>query len=221
MNPRVKDDAKPSARSPLSAGDGTPHAPPFRRRLALAAIALSALCVTQAGAQDVPESKQTRAGLYLWTAQAGGMLQDESVILIDVRSHAEVAFLGLPTRANIHIPYMEMAEPPVFDPESLGYKLAPNPDFLLEFEAFAMENDIGKDRPIVLLCRSGTRSAKAANQIFEIGYQNVYSVVDGFEGDKAKEGPHAGHRTVNGWKNNGLEWTYRIDLTQVYPRDRM
>ncbi|WP_343080208.1 rhodanese-like domain-containing protein [Ostreiculturibacter nitratireducens] len=199
-----------------------PLAPVSRgSRLTFAALALAALSFSQAAAQDIPEAKQTRAGLYLWATEADDLLKDDHAILIDVRTRAEVAFLGLPTRANVNIPYMEMAVPPVFDPDSHGYKLAQNPDFLMEFEAYAMENDVTKDTPIVLLCRSGTRSAKAANQLYEIGYTNVYSVLDGFEGDKAKTGPHAGHRTVNGWKNAGLAWTYSIELTQAYPRDRM
>jgi hypothetical protein len=33
----------------------------------------------------------------------------------------------------------------------------------------------------------------------------LYSVVDGFEGDKSK----AGLRVVNGWKNAGGAWTYK------------
>jgi rhodanese-related sulfurtransferase len=71
------------------------------------------------------------------------------------------------------------------------------------------------------MCRSGTRSAKAANVLYDLGYENVYSVVDGFEGDTSKEGPAAGHRTVNGWKNAGLAWTYTIRPEQAYPPDRM
>jgi len=39
----------------------------------------------------------------------------------------------------------------------------------------------------------------------------VYTVVDGFEGDVAKEGPNAGKRVVNGWKNAGLPWSYRLE----------
>jgi hypothetical protein len=48
------------------------------------------------------------------------------------------------------------------------------------------------------------------------GYTKVYSVVDGYEGDKAKDGPHKGQRTVNGWKNSGLPWTYSLDKDYMY-----
>jgi rhodanese-related sulfurtransferase len=45
----------------------------------------------------------------------------------------------------------------------------------------------------------------------EAGFAQVYTVVDGFEGDVAKEGPNAGKRVVNGWKNAGLPWSYRLE----------
>lgn len=44
----------------------------------------------------------------------------------------------------------------------------------------------------------------------------VYSVTDGFEGDKAKAGPRKGERVVNGWKNAGLPWTYTLDKSAMY-----
>jgi hypothetical protein len=40
--------------------------------------------------------------------------------------------------------------------------------------------------------------------------------VDGYEGDKAKSGPNKGQRVVNGWKNNGLPWSYKLLATKMY-----
>lgn len=60
------------------------------------------------------------------------------------------------------------------------------------------------------MCRSGSRSAKAANLLDQMGYKNVYTILDGFEGDKAKSGPNKGHRVVNGWKNSPLPWSYKL-----------
>jgi len=48
----------------------------------------------------------------------------------------------------------------------------------------------------------------------------VFSLVDGYEGDKAKEGPDQGQRLVNGWRNTGLDWSYSEAASQVYPADR-
>jgi hypothetical protein len=35
------------------------------------------------------------------------------------------------------------------------------------------------------------------------------------EGDMAKEGPNKGRRAVNGWKNNGLPWSYDLDKSKL------
>ena len=45
--------------------------------------------------------------------------------------------------------------------------------------------------------------------------KNKYSVVDVYEGDLASDGPNAGQRVVNGWKDFGLPWSYKpVDLSQ-------
>jgi rhodanese-related sulfurtransferase len=53
----------------------------------------------------------------------------------------------------------------------------------------------------------------AVNQLAAAGFNNVYNITDGFEGDMVKEteSVFAGQRMVNGWKNSGLPWTYSID----------
>jgi rhodanese-related sulfurtransferase len=66
------------------------------------------------------------------------------------------------------------------------------------------------------MCRSGDRSAGAANLMIKAGYKNVYSIADGFEGDIAKDGAHKGERAVNGWKNAGLPWTYKMNKKVMY-----
>ena len=66
------------------------------------------------------------------------------------------------------------------------------------------------------IARSGDRSAAAANLLAQAGFKSVYSVVDGYEGDLAKDGPKAGQRVVNGWKNAGLPWTYKLDKAKMY-----
>jgi rhodanese-related sulfurtransferase len=76
----------------------------------------------------------------------------------------------------------------------------------------AERKSIGKGDVVVLICRSGDRSARAANLLADLGYTRVFSVFDGFEGDLSKEG----RRTVNGWRNAGLPWTYRLTREQAY-----
>ena len=60
---------------------------------------------------------------------------------------------------------------------------------------------------LIVLCRSGTRSARATEGLAQSGFINVYTVADGFEGDPAKRGPREGHRVMKGWKNLNLSWT--------------
>ena len=69
---------------------------------------------------------------------------------------------------------------------------------------------------VILICRSGDRSARAADLLANAGYTQVYSITDGFEGDAAKDGPQAGQRIVNGWKNAGLPWTYKLEKQKMY-----
>ena len=78
---------------------------------------------------------------------------------------------------------------------------------------------LAKDAHLIFMCRSGsTRSAPAADALYELGYANVYSMVDGFEGGKAKTGQHQGARVVNGWKNSGLPWSYKLNPEKIYLR---
>lgn len=58
-------------------------------------------------------------------------------------------------------------------------------------------------------------SSKAANLLATLDYTRVYSVFDGFEGDKAKKGPMKGPRVINGWKNNGLPWSYKPEQSKM------
>jgi rhodanese-related sulfurtransferase len=93
--------------------------------------------------------------------------------------------------------------------------LAPNPDFVAQVEARLAAKSLTKADPVILMCRSGSRSGKAANALAAAGFKAVYSVVDGFEGDKAKDGPNAGRRTVNGWKNKNKSWGYKLEKVKL------
>ena len=62
------------------------------------------------------------------------------------------------------------------------------------------------------MCRSGVRSAAVAALLHKLDYNNVYSVIDGFEGDKSD----TGKRNQNGWKNSNLPWSYELDKEKMY-----
>ncbi len=183
----------------------------------LASVFLPALAVPSWA--EPPLKKQTELGLYVTAREAARMLQDPQVVFIDVRTRAEAMFVGMPQRVDVHIPLMELPAFAQFDPQKGGYGLQPNPDFEEAFLAYAKARGIGPDTPVIVMCRSGSRSAKAANLLYDLGYENVLTMIDGFEGDKAREGPMKGLRVVNGWKNSGLPWGYGIAPEQAYPED--
>jgi rhodanese-related sulfurtransferase len=60
-----------------------------------------------------------------------------------------------------------------------------------------------RDAPVLFLCRSGQRSDSAARAAAAAGYTRAFNVLEGFEGDKDKEG-HRG--TLGGWRKAGLPW---------------
>lgn len=63
---------------------------------------------------------------------------------------------------------------------------------------------LNKDDVIISMCRSGSRSVKAALALEAAGFTNVYNMTTGFEG-KTDE---YGYRTVEGWKVDGLPYNY-------------
>ncbi len=169
-------------------------------------------------AAAVPEIKRTKLGMYLSSVEAAKFVDQSpaKTLFLDIRTPAEVAFVGMPAQADANVPYMREPDFPMWDNAKATLKLEPNPDFIPEVRRRLAAKRLGLADTVVLICRSGDRSAAAANLLAEAGFKNVYSVVDGFEGDLAKDGPKAGQRAVNGWKNAGLPWSYKLDRTKMY-----
>ena len=169
-------------------------------------------------AASVPELKRTKLGQYLSSQEAAKFMNQNAskTLFLDVRTPAELMFVGMPAQADANVPYMKEPDFPAWDGVKGTLKLELNPDFLPEVRRRLAAKGLKANDAIVLICRSGDRSAAAANLLAEAGFKNVYSVVDGFEGDLAGEGPKAGQRVVNGWKNAGLPWSYKLDRTKMY-----
>ena len=60
-----------------------------------------------------------------------------------------------------------------------------------------------RELPVVLICRSGTRSVDAGKVLEAAGFADVTNVLYGFEGELDAE-HHRGR--VNGWRHDGLPW---------------
>ena len=91
---------------------------------------------------------------------------------------------------------------------------------MLENENFVDEvkKKYQKNGVIMVMCRSCARSAAAVDGLAKAGFVNVYSIFDGFEGDKLKasESDYNGQSIVNGWKNSGAPWTCQLDPRIIY-----
>jgi rhodanese-related sulfurtransferase len=167
---------------------------------------------------SVPKAKQTKLGKYLSAQEAERFVTEngKTTLFLDVRTPSEVTFLGMPTQADANVPYMVEPDIPVWDASKNNLKLEPNTDFIPEVRRRLKEKGLNENSPVVLICRSGDRSAASANLLSEAGFTNVYSVVEGFEGDLASSGPKEGQRSVNGWKNAGMPWSYKLDKSKMY-----
>ncbi|TXT24080.1 MAG: hypothetical protein FD131_5079 [Rhodocyclaceae bacterium] len=167
----------------------------------------------------LPDVKKSKVGLYLTPQQAYDMKKanPKGVAFFDIRTRAEAMYVGWPSDADALVPYVEHPElMSDWDDKRHMYKLEPNQDFVPELERRLKEMGLGKDATIILICRSGDRSSKAQDRLQAAGYTKVYGIAEGVEGDTAKDGPKAGQRVVNGWKNAGLPWTYKLDKAKMY-----
>jgi rhodanese-related sulfurtransferase len=160
----------------------------------------------------LPQQKQTVLGLYVTAKEAYEMwLADKNKIkILDVRTPEEYIFVGhAPMAHNIPI-------------QIFNYKMAvrnkeplmkANPNFI---------NEVGrKFKPsdtILVICRSGNRSAAAVNAMASAGFKIAYSVTDGFEGDRVKDPSSSsyGKRSKKGWRNSGVPWTDKLNPELIW-----
>lgn len=171
-----------------------------------------ALGVTPSIADEVEAYRETTLGLYVTAIEAHDLMQDnDRAVLIDVRDPIEIKFTGFAEPTDIHAPWA-LAERDNFDEEAKTWPMVKNADFEEQLRAKIDALVVNEEDPIIVMCRSGaTRSAPAADVIAEMGYSEVYSMTDGFEGEKLKEGNSQGVRALDGWRNSGLPWSYDIN----------
>ncbi len=102
---------------------------------------------------------------------AWALLSSGRAILVDVRTSSERASRGF-VRGSLAIPW------------NCGN--GPDPQF-----ADLLRARVPRDRAVLFLCRSGRRSALAADAASRAGYSQVFNVLEGFKG----------------WRARGLPWT--------------
>lgn len=117
-------------------------------------------------------------------------------VLIDVRTRAEWAFVGLPDLEEIGKRVLTV-EWQTF-PDSRV-----DPAFAGRLSELLDANGVAKNSELFFLCRSGGRSRMAAEAMAAAGFTRCCNVAEGFEGplDGSR---HRGQAA--GWKAAGLPW---------------
>lgn len=116
---------------------------------------------------------------------AWALFQDGAAVLVDVRTKEELHFVGQ-VPGSIHVAW------------ATGTAMNRNPRFVKELEA-----KFNKQQTILFLCRSGKRSAEAAEAATKAGFTQAYNIAQGFEGD-LNERQQRG--TLGGWRYANLPW---------------
>lgn len=124
---------------------------------------------------------------HLDPKQAFEILRDDpNTLLIDCRTEAEFYYVGHPV-----------------DAVNIEWNTEPDFEINPHFSDAALRMAGRKDRPIILICRSGKRSVDAGNALEQHGFTNVRNVLEGFEGELDAE-HHRG--ILGGWRMRGLPW---------------
>ena len=119
---------------------------------------------------------------------------DPRTLLIDIRSSMEFLFVGHPVGA-VHVPWIDEPDWEV------------NPHFVAEIRKLMLGGVVCETNdgcvPVILICRSGKRSAEAGKLLLEAGLTSIYHIDEGFEGELNDVHQRS---SVGGWRFHGLPW---------------
>jgi rhodanese-related sulfurtransferase len=125
--------------------------------------------------------------------QAWSILEaSPDAVLVDCRTQPEWAFVGVPDLSSL-------GRKPAFVPWQVFPSMQVNPEFVRQVKAAGAK----EDTPVLVICRSGSRSRAAAIALTREGFKRAYNVAGGFEG-ALDESRHRGSK--EGWKATGLPW---------------
>ena len=106
----------------------------------------------------------------------------EGHVYVDVRSEPEFEAGHVPGALNV--PLLNMGPG----------GMTPNPEFLA-----VMQQAFGTDEKLIVGCKAGSRSKKAADQLAAAGFQSLSDMSAGWEGSRDAFG-----RALPGWSKQGL-----------------
>lgn len=124
---------------------------------------------------------------WAWLQARAAESPEQVPLFVDVRMEIESLYVGRPPGV-VHVAWYDYPD------------LTPDP---ARFARQVEEEAGAKDRPVLLICRSGKRTLDAGQALEAAGFTDVAHVVHGFEGELDDRF----HRsTVNGWRFEGLPW---------------
>jgi rhodanese-related sulfurtransferase len=112
--------------------------------------------------------------------------RDRDALLVDCRTEIEFLYVGHPVGAV-----------------NIEWHIAPDFEVNPKFTSEVLREAGRKDRSILLICRSGSRTLDAGAALEAEGFTDVTNVLEGFEGE-LDENFHRG--TLGGWRKAGLPW---------------
>ncbi len=124
-------------------------------------------------------------------AEAYDLVRDDpDAVLVDVRTTAEWAQIGIPDLSEIgkEVVLLQWQQYP---------DGSINPDFTDQ-----LADQVTGGAPVLMICRSGVRSVAAAKAATAAGIGPAYNVTEGFEGGVDS----SGRRGASGWRAAGLPW---------------
>ena len=136
-------------------------------------------------ARERASAAQLRYAGALSPVDAWRLFSTGAAVLVDVRTNEERKFVGY-VPDTLHVAWMT------------GTAMTKNPRFVRELEAKVKKDDV-----LLLLCRSGKRSADAAEAATKAGFGNAFNISEGFEGDLDERGRRSG---IGGWRFHDLPW---------------
>jgi rhodanese-related sulfurtransferase len=182
--------------------------------LAVAGLFLFIASISTLIAAEPPkdEKKHTTIGKYVTSAEAYDMWKanPDKIKILDCRTPEEYVFVGhAPMAYNVPSKLWTGK----WNEEKKDYAMDDNPEF-----EDRVKKLFAPDDAIMVMCRSGHRSAASVNRLAQAGFTNVYNIVDGYEGDMITDDDsyYKGRRMKNGWKNSNAPWTYALDPKLVY-----
>lgn len=144
----------------------------------------------------------------------------DNVLFIDVRDPVEIMFVGFTDKVDQNIPF-RLTDRTVWNEKKSVFQMKPNKDFIAQVDSALEAKGLDRNAKIITMCRSGSARGKpSAEFLRKQGFPNVFYVVHGFQGDKAKSGDKQGMRIVNGWQNDGLPWSPKANGKKIYRSDQ-